>query len=522
MFQLRNNDLFLLIKSMSPAEKRDFRWYAGRRNKKGKNQYLLLFESVCAEVNRLAKNKRRAPKSAGNKGTGNPPKSRMAKKYLYRMILRSLEIQHAEDSVNAKLLKFNHQIEILFYKRLFHPCRVLIRRAKHLAYQYERYEALMGIIKSEQIVLNENAEDEKNRRELKKCFEEEKRIVDIQRTLNELSYLGFQLVSITATYHFIRTGEERKIHDRIMSHALLKEEPAFDSYILKYVFYVCHLRYLSATGDSEGAYRCSAKMMSHLETRQDRILNEPLRYLSSGMEHMRLATYAGCFRVTLAWSKKIISKVNLLLSKTDHKNFADRFILSCYISQLDIYSLQAEQIKGQETVRQIELLLKTSFFLPPAHKINPALTISNFFFLFGEYSSCARWINFVLNNPDITISNIDQQISARTLFLLCHYEMKDTEILESAVRSFYRLLLKKKMKLKTETVILDFIRKVVMRRMPGEDMTPHFRILKDKLEFLMRDPMEKQHMFDFDYLSWLESKITGKPFAEILRGNQKS
>jgi hypothetical protein len=44
-----------------------------------------------------------------------------------------------------------------------------------------------------------------------------------------------------------------------------------------------------------------------------------------------------------------------------------------------------------------------------------------------------------------------------------------------------------------------------------------FRTLKALLETLQKDEFEKGALDYFDMVSWLESKITGKKFGEIIR-----
>ncbi|MBI4946422.1 MAG: hypothetical protein HY840_08480, partial [Bacteroidetes bacterium] len=44
-----------------------------------------------------------------------------------------------------------------------------------------------------------------------------------------------------------------------------------------------------------------------------------------------------------------------------------------------------------------------------------------------------------------------------------------------------------------------------------------FQELKTSLLKLMKNPMEKATMEEFDFMSWVESKIQNKTFAEVVR-----
>ena len=48
-----------------------------------------------------------------------------------------------------------------------------------------------------------------------------------------------------------------------------------------------------------------------------------------------------------------------------------------------------------------------------------------------------------------------------------------------------------------------------------------FRKLKTELEEIVKDPFEKRALEYFDFISWLESKIDNRPFAEVVREKAK-
>ena len=65
--------------------------------------------------------------------------------------------------------------------------------------------------------------------------------------------------------------------------------------------------------------------------------------------------------------------------------------------------------------------------------------------------------------------------------------------------------------------MLHFIRRELAGIYPGENLTPRFIRLKKEMEEILKDEFERQALNHFDFITWLESKITGRTFAEILR-----
>ena len=105
----------------------------------------------------------------------------------------------------------------------------------------------------------------------------------------------------------------------------------------------------------------------------------------------------------------------------------------------------------------------------------------------------------------------------RTLTLLINFELGNFELLEFSVRSTHKLLYRNKKLFKAESLILDFIRKILKENPDQYQNKKIFQNLKKDFEKILDDPMERKILEDFDYVSWIESKITGKTFTETVR-----
>ena len=102
--------------------------------------------------------------------------------------------------------------------------------------------------------------------------------------------------------------------------------------------------------------------------------------------------------------------------------------------------------------------------------------------------------------------------------LLVHYEMGKFDLLEYSVVSTYRYLLKRNRLYKVENIILDYIRKKAPLIDSEKKQLEAFIDLKDALITATKnDPFENRALEYFDLIAWLESKITGKKFSEIIK-----
>src|SRR5439155_27309205 len=106
------------------------------------------------------------------------------------------------------------------------------------------------------------------------------------------------------------------------------------------------------------------------------------------------------------------------------------------------------------------------------------------------------------------------------LNLIVHYELGNEDILPYIVKSTYRFLYNRNRLYKFENSVLGFIAKKLPHITTGQEITEAFKKLKAELQEITKDPFEKRALEYFDFISWLESKIENRPFAEIVRENE--
>ena len=139
----KKEELFFLIKSLSPSEKRYFTMFANRIAK-GSN-YVRLFEVIEAQDIYDEK----AIKSTF-KGEKFIRQLHVTKSYLRTMILKSLRNYHDELSKDAEVKDLLRNVEILFNKELYVHAQTELDRAYSLAMKFELNMNLVEILNWQQ------------------------------------------------------------------------------------------------------------------------------------------------------------------------------------------------------------------------------------------------------------------------------------------------------------------------------------------------------------------------------------
>jgi hypothetical protein len=139
--------------------------------------------------------------------------------------------------------------------------------------------------------------------------------------------------------------------------------------------------------------------------------------------------------------------------------------------------------------------------------------IACLYFGHGDSASAIDYLNRIINRKVDLRS--DLQCYARLLHLICHYELGNEALMEYLVRSTYRFMAKMQHLSKVEQAILGFLRESF--HFSPEVMNEKFTLLKSELEEYQDDPLQSRSFMYLDIISWLESKIQGKPVQQVIQ-----
>ena len=132
----------------------------------------------------------------------------------------------------------------------------------------------------------------------------------------------------------------------------------------------------------------------------------------------------------------------------------------------------------------------------------------------GNYAKANTCTNMILNGP-VNLRD-DIYCFTKIMHLIVHYELGSEELLPYLIRSTYRLFYKRNRLYKFETVLLNSI-KMLNKVSTNVQLIALFKKLKTELLFITKDPYEKRALNYFDIISWLESKIENRSYADIVK-----
>jgi hypothetical protein len=237
--------------------------------------------------------------------------------------------------------------------------------------------------------------------------------------------------------------------------------------------------------------------------------------------HAELEHYIGKLRtIEKTYSKKISDSDRLFTS------------LGSSIYELRMRIGMGEFGMGIENLIEIERELKEfGKNLIKEDKLYFFYLIAYGYFGAGKYDDALVWINRILNDRDVD-RNSNLYTKSKILNLIIHYELGNLDLLDYLIRSAHRFFNKHNFSGQEEKIVVQFLRRLPDIS-PGAQLTsffeeflnhlrsgPHTKLTKRR-ETGTAGSFEIQNNFtsiaEFDFESWLEGKISGKTFADVIK-----
>ncbi len=505
MAKPRSDQLFRLIKSLSKAEKRYFNLYTSRLTIGKKNNYVILFRAID---NQQEYDEKSFEKFFKKQSFQTP--SAIAKGRLYEIILKSLDAFHADSSINVEIRKLLHYTEILFKKSLYEESEKMLLKAKRIAVQYEKYNALLEVLNWEKKLMEKGSYAGNTLEDLANQLTADESIIEKITNYSEFWNLKSRLFILLNKQGKARDNAELAAFKKIIDTTLLKSENKALSYESKYLYFQIYSAYYFGISDYKNSYAYIKKHLKLIEANQNMFLEEPNKYFAVLSNMIYLCSQLKKFNeipVYLGKLKAIAQNV----SDDRTEDLEIKLFATTYSVELSLYIQTAAFEKALLLIPIIEAGLEK--YHDKINKVRAAyffFNISIVYFSVGNFSKALSWINKLLNEKSVD-SSMDIHCFAKIFNLIIHLEMGNNELIPYAFKSTMRYLEKRNRIYKFETVFFDFL-KMIQKAANAKAVRASYVTLRNDLKTLSNDSYEKTVFEYFDFVSWAESKIEQTSF----------
>ncbi|MCR9288661.1 hypothetical protein N8684_00770 [bacterium] len=497
-----SNKLFSLIKSLSGSEKRYFKLFANTRGGKT-NKYIQLFDAIDRQETFNEEKLKRL--IYGN----DPIESRKyseLKAYLYELILKSLQAFDEKTSVDFRLKNMLQSVRVLFKRSHFEDCKEILKKSKKLAFKYEQFNTIIDILNWEKNIAYAETDISFLDKKLPIINKEEEWCLQRLQNISEYRNIFFQLL-LSIRKDVSRRKEQIEELKLIIDHPLLEVFEKAKSHTAQVLFYRIFSVYYFSISDVDSFYKTSQKLISLLESKKILLQENVSEYIAVLNNHV-----ISCGKLNkISEIRDTLEKYSEIKPITIDDEL--KILRQYYMGKFSLCIYTGEFEEGYSALLKHKKQIK---------KFDPGFFNNNTFYFqyfviyfgVGDYGNALKSLNDWLALPK-NVERKDLQNLARILNLIIHYELENTMLLESLLRSTYRFLSKENRLFEFEKKFLNFIR---------ESLKPHSKKeLKKVLEILLKDFEElsktsaKGSFGLFDMTVWLESKISGTTYAEIMK-----
>ncbi|MFP4089281.1 MAG: hypothetical protein ACLFUB_06625 [Cyclobacteriaceae bacterium] len=502
----KSDDLFQLIRSLSPSEKRYFKLKMQVNGEEQKS--LLLFDAMDAqpvpdEAAILQAHSNIKPEQISN-----------LKAHLYERLLHAMRSFHLKKNRDISTREYIDHAQILFDRGLYEQCNRILQKARRLAHKNDNLELMLEILKMEKQVVAQGVGNE-NPEKVNAIIEE---VNDVNTRIYNINRLSNILVKLNNLY--IKTGFVRKeqymeeLKDFVNRNLPVFEEESF-SFNEKLNLYNVYVAYYLFIQDFENAYHFARKWVQLFDDAPEFIPLKSIMYIR-GIHSLLIAQNKLMKYREFVQTTQKLKDVYLIRGIELNENIRTMLFKYITIHEINRYFLTGDFSGGISLVRKIERDL--DHFVDKLGKHSTIIFYYKIACMYvgdGNHKMAVFWLQKIINEQQVDLRE-DVHCFARILNLISHFELGNTDVIDYYIKSTYRFLLKRGDLSQYQEYILKFLKNL------GDDTSAHqlnalFENLLQQLLTLTDNPYESRSFSYFDIISWLESKLQKKAVQQVIQ-----
>ncbi len=506
MTREQKDNLFVLIKSLSKSEKRQFKLYVGRLGVNEDSKFLTLF-------NILDKLSSYDESVILKKGIVKKQQLSNLKAHLYKQILISLRLNPSHRNVRIQIREQLDFATILYHKGLYKQGLKILDKAKTLAIANEEKNIAYEIVELEKII-----ESQYITRSLSNRADEltvQAKELSLQNVLaSKLSNLSLQLYGVFLKTGYTKNDAEHKRITKYFNDRL----PDYDINTLgfreKLWLYKAYLWYSFLTLDFLSCYKYASKWVGLFYKNKDMIVLNPVFFLRGNhylLEALFYLRHYEKFKETLFKLEEVTKEKWFPVDD----NVDGLAFLYIYNNKFNLHFIEGSFKEGLDIVDEVlERLKNYSDRIDEHHIMVFYYKIASMYFGAGENKKCILFLEKIISNKSLQMRE-DLLCFSRILNLVAHYEAGMDYNLDVLIRSTYKFLIKMEDLYEVQKEFIKFLRG--LGDIYPQDVKGEFIKLHKKLKQFEDDPYQSRAFLYLDIISWLESKIENKHVGLIIR-----
>lgn len=510
MARRAQDHLHRLVRSMTAAEKRYYKTNVARQVSEGSEAlHNRLFDAIGA-----MEHYDEALILERFKDTSIAHHFPITKRRLYESVLRYLSSYHLEGSIDAKLHRGLHQVEVLHGRTLYDDAAKVLHGIRRLATEHQRFVVLQAVMEWERKLVECNNYTQLDEHALQRMTAESEHVLEQQRTLNILWDLKSKVF-----LHLYHEGRVRDDHDRhtlqqLLQHPHLQQTGAPTGAHARFLFHHIHGAAAFSMGDVPSC-------MHHLEHNLELLSEE--RHLFKGDPNLIISVLSNLIYVCVqagryARASTLLKRFRTIPSEWAMPETEDlelKLFSTTTSLELSIHLRTGNMEHALELVPVVMRgLERHEQRISPLRKAAFHYQLAYVYFSCGRFEEALHWTNVLLASGR-SVEKSDAMLYGRYLYLVLLLETGKHDLLVFAIRSTERLLKSKGQHLYGNSLL--GLLKGLLRARSADLRRAAFGAFAEQMRALLSDPKEQAVFDHFDPLAWAESHSEGGSFSARIK-----
>ncbi len=498
--------VFDLIKSMTKAEKRNFKLYATRLSGNQDAKFLNLFDVFDSmdeyEEARVLKKSPVKKEQLPN-----------MKAHLYKQILISIRLLNVQHNIGMQIREQIDFARILYDKGHYRQSQKYLEKAKEMALANQQHTIALEITEFQKVIENLHISRSMVHNTIK-LSKEAGRLGETISNSNELSNLSSILYSLYLKLGYIRSERDLDLINRTFLPVLNKyrDKEKKISFYEKVYYYQAVVWYNYIQHDFVACYRYARKWINLFDSRpamKEIMYDNYLKGVSRLLDGLFLMNQYGRYIRTVDKLEAAGEEICGL-----NRNAELLYQMVYYYGKLNQYFLEGDFAQGTALVPEIEVFLQRYDGLDLHHRMLYYYKIACLYFGNEDYKKCMAYLQKVISTRDPQVRR-DLQCYARILNLIASYEAGIDYNIDYQIKAVYSFLVKMNDMHEVQKEMISFLKR--LNTIYHADFKKELTLLYERLLPYTTHPYERRTFFYLDIIAWLESKIRNIPVSQVVR-----
>lgn len=505
MAELHKDFLFVLIKSLTTSEKRQFRLYVNRLGINVDAKFLLLFSEI-------EKMKEYDESIIVQKKISTKQQLSNLKAHLYKQILVSLRMNPSHQNYRIQLREQLDFANILYQKGLYKQALKILDKTKQTALELDEKTIASEIIDLEKVIESQFITRSIEGR-AEELIRQSTEISKQNHYATELSNLSLKLYSEMLTHGYVKTDEERAEIMRIFNAQIQKITFEKLNFTEKLWYFKAHVWKNQLLQEYKYTLKYAFLWVDLFHNNPEMIMSHPVWYIKGNTYLLKVLFLYGNIDILEDRFRKFNEAV-YSSSFAQNENLQSLIFLTHYNTLMNIHFVKGEFFSGTKIIPEIELKMdRLRDKIDEHHFMILYLKMAAMFFGSRKFKESIQYALKVIESK----GNVQEDLlfHTRILILMAKYESGNDEDYDEFIKATLKFAKKMKKPDEFHFESVNFFKNL-------NNLTPHnqlesFKEFDKKLQVFAGNEYYRRSLLYIDIHGWVKSKVRNVDVIEIIK-----